>query len=166
MSSRKTLGYVMLSMGSAVLWFVVLLDLIHIVGWLTTNAVLPAFLSITWEWLKIWLSLINIKQTLAKNPPLWRKSSQSDITVWWRLYGGGELETARYRKRWLWRGKDMSVAPFILPFGCGDTALILCLCLCVNVLEAARGEILLWRYYASGGSIRGALLANRTSVNG
>ena len=41
-----------------------------------------------------------------------------------------------------------SVAPFTLPFGCRDPAPILCLRLCVNVSEVARGEILrirLWR---------------------
>ena len=44
-----------------------------------------------------------------------------------------------------------------------DPAPKLHLCLCVNLCE--RGEISLWRWYASGGSIRGAFLANRTSVN-
>ena len=36
----------------------------------------------------------------------------------------------------------------------------------VNLSEAARGEISLRRWSASGGSIRAALLANQTSVNG
>ena len=45
------------------------------------------------------------------------------------------------------------------PFGCGFSAPILCRRLSVNLLEVARGEILLRRWYASGGSIR-------ASVNG
>ena len=57
-------------------------------------------------------------------------------------------------------------APLILPFGCKDPAPILCLRFCVNVWEAVRGEIMLRHRYASGGSIRGAVLANQTSVNG
>ena len=36
----------------------------------------------------------------------------------------------------------------------------------VNFSEAARGEISLRRWSASGGSIRGAVLSNQTSVNG
>ena len=53
---------------------------------------------------------------------------------------------------------DETVASFTLLFGCRDPALIPRCHLCVNLLEAARGEILLRRWSASGGSIRGKLL--------
>ena len=62
--------------------------------------------------------------------------------------------------------QNTTIAPFTLPFEGGDTALILHLLLCVKASETARGEISLWHWSVSGGSIRGAVLANRTSVNG
>ena len=49
---------------------------------------------------------------------------------------------------------------------CGDPAPILHILLCVKVSDAARGEISLWRWSASGGSIRALLLVNQTSVDG
>ena len=52
----------------------------------------------------------------------------------------------------------VTVVPFTLPLECGDPAPILRCLLCVKVSDAARGEILLWRRYTSGGSIRGAVL--------
>ena len=58
------------------------------------------------------------------------------------------------------------IVPFTLPFECGDPAPVLHLHLCANVSGATRGEISLRSGYTSGGNIRGAVLANQTSVNG
>ena len=52
--------------------------------------------------------------------------------------------------------RQHTLAPFTLPFACRDPVPILRTLLCVNVSE--RGEISLWRWSASGGSIRAALL--------
>ena len=56
------------------------------------------------------------------------------------------------------------VAPFTLLFGCRDPAPIHRLLLCVKVSDVVRGEISLQHRSASGGSIRGAVLANQISV--
>ena len=53
----------------------------------------------------------------------------------------------------------LAVAPYTLLFACGDSAPILCLLVCVKVSDAARGEISLRCWSASGGSIRAVLLA-------
>ena len=53
-----------------------------------------------------------------------------------------------------------------LPFACRDPVPILRILLCVKISDATRDEISLWHWSASGGSIRAALLVNRTSVNG
>ena len=60
---------------------------------------------------------------------------------------------------------ENSVVPFTLRFACRDPAPIPRLLLCVKASDMARGEISLWHWFASGGSIRAVLLANRTSVN-
>ena len=59
-----------------------------------------------------------------------------------------------------------TLAPFTLPFACRDPAPILRTLLCVKVSDAARGEISLWCWSASGGSIRATLLVNCPSVSG
>ena len=61
-------------------------------------------------------------------------------------------------------GASALLAPFTLPFACGDPAQILRILLCVKVSDAAGGEISLEPCSASGGSIRIALLVNQTSV--
>ena len=60
----------------------------------------------------------------------------------------------------------LSVAPFTLPFACRHPVSILHILLCVKASDAARDEISLRHWSASGGSVRAVLLANQTSVNG
>lgn len=62
--------------------------------------------------------------------------------------------------------RSLVLAPFTLPFACKDPAPILQILLCVKVLDAARGEISLRCWSASGGRISAVLLGNRTSVYG
>ena len=83
----------------------------------------------------------------GENLPCWGKKKKKLLAIW-------RLGRQRYDQ----------VAPLKLPFECGDPATILRLC--VKASEAVRGEISLRRWSASAGSIRGVVLANRTSMNG
>lgn len=105
------------------------------------------------------------------------RSADSDHPEEERGGGGARWVTARQLSTdWLNRLGTLNVfywqtgceqvdAPFTLPFGCSFSAPILRLHLGENLSEAARGEIGLRHWPASGGRIRAVLLEHRTSVN-